>query len=268
MTMTTTDARRLHASPVALLRDAAGSPRALAAKLVRLAKALRAYADADALDHRLARLVALGYLERPPTRLQLVVGSVDMLRFWISPAAADYYRSRGIDYTFHQVLRFLDDPASLVDPTGFLSSVDVIVGHLLQVVHANPAYDLQLLESHDDGLETLERQTLAVLAGTHPRQRSIDAVVEDSTYHGRLLEYVRAYRADPEAALAPVRDNVAGSPRFAQIERTFGTLPAAMRYFAELPREPLGAARHLLTVRDFPEAIAARAGAGMSRRAP
>jgi len=31
-----------------------------------------------------------------------------------------------------------------------------------------------------------------------------------------------------------------------------------MAYFAQLPREPLAAARHLITVRRFPEALAAR----------
>ena len=44
-----------------------------------------------------------------------------MLRFWIVPAAEDYYQQKGIDFRFHQLLRFLDDPASLVDPIGLFS---------------------------------------------------------------------------------------------------------------------------------------------------
>lgn len=241
---------RLRERPLALIARAAGSPREMRDKLVRLARALAAYADGDALDARLARLRALGYLDRVPTRLQLVVGSIDMLRFWISPAAADYYRSRGIGYGLHQVLRALDEPASMVDPTGFLSTRENIIGHLMQVVHANPAYDLQLLESHDGGLEALEREVLEMIAGTHPRARSIGAIVEEADYHERLLGYVRAYRASPDAD-APIRDNVRTQPRFREIERTFGTLPNAMRYFATLPTTPLGAAVHLLTVRRF-----------------
>jgi hypothetical protein len=183
-----------------------------------------------------------------------------MLRFWIEPAARDYYAQRGIAFGFHQVLRVLDDPSSMVDPTGFLLEPDVIIGHLMQVVHANPAYDLQLLESHDGALASLEAQVEEMLAGTHPRARSIGAIVEDPGYHARLLEYVRAYRADPIAARAPVRDNVAADPRFQMLERTFGTLPAAMRYFARLPRSPLAGARHLLTVRAFPSSLAEPAG--------
>ncbi|HJL14671.1 MAG TPA: hypothetical protein RMH99_03385 [Sandaracinaceae bacterium LLY-WYZ-13_1] len=242
-------------SPWRLLRQAAGGPRAMAGKLVRLARALAAYADGAALDARLERLRALGHLERVPSRLQLVVGSVDMLRFWINPAAADYYRQQGIDYTFHQVLRILDEPASMVDPTGFLSTADNIIGHVMQVVHANPAYDLQLLESHEGGLDELERQVEQMLAGTHPRAASIGAIVEEPDYHERLLGFVREYKAYRDAD-APIRDNVSADPKLAELERTFGTLPRAMAYFAKLPDRPLAAARHLLFVRDFPRALA------------
>ena len=237
--------KRLSSTSFALLADAAGSPRALANKMIRLVGAVSAYVDTRALDARLERLHDLGLIERVPTRVQLVFGAVDMLRFFIVPAAEDYYRSKGIDFRFHQVLRFLDDPASIVDPTGFLSARDVIIGHLMQVVHANPQYDLQLLESHEGGLDDLEAQVVAMIAGTHPRARSIGAIVEDDGYHARLLDYVRAYRRDRDS-FAPVRDNV--SARFVEAERTFGTLPSAMRYFASLPSDfPRAFARMIQT---------------------
>ncbi len=35
------------------------------------------------------------------------------------------------------------------------------IGHLMQVVHANPVYDLQLLEAIDGGLEALEDEIVA-----------------------------------------------------------------------------------------------------------
>jgi hypothetical protein len=247
---------RFHESPWTLLRRAAGSPADLAKKGARLASAIVAYVNGRDLDARLARLRELGYIDEIPTRLQLVAGAIDMLRFWIVPASEDYYRQKGIDFTFHQVLRFLDEPASLVDPTGFLSTRDNIIGHLMQVVHANPCYDLQLLEAHDRGLDELEAQILAMLDGTHPRARSIGAIVEEPGYHARLLEYVRDYRRTRDVE-APLRDNVAASPRFRKIERTFGTLPSAMRYFAKLPRDLPGVARHLRRVKSFPEALGA-----------
>lgn len=237
------------ASPGFLLRRAAGSPREMAGKLGRLASAIAAYADGATVNRRLRRLQDLGHIELAPTRLQLAVGAVNMLRFWIVPCSEDYYRDQGIHFGFHQLLRFLDEPASLVDPVGLLSERDGIIGHLMQVVHANPRYDLQLLESHEDGLVELEKQVEQMLAGTHPRARSIGAIVEEPGYHVRLLEYVRAYRGARDAE-APLRDNVQQEPRFQQLERIFGSLPSAMRYFASLPRSPLAAARHLIWARE------------------
>lgn len=254
---------RYNKSPAELLLQAAGGPREMAAKTRRLASALWSYADGRVLDDRLGRLKTLGYIDRVPNRIQLVVGARDMLRFWIVPAAADYYESKGIDFTFHQVLRFLDEPASMVDPTGFLSTRDNIIGHLMQVVHANPAYDLQLLECHERGLEELERQVEQMIGGSHPRARSIGAIVEDPDYHRRLLGYTREFRRNRDAE-APLRENVAGSEELSLIERTFGTLPGAMRYFAELPSDIPGALRHLRTVQSFPRDIAERAAARAS----
>ena len=151
----------------------------------------------------------------------------------------------------------LDDPASVTDPTGFNSSADTIIGHVLQVVHANPDYDLQLLASFPGGLQAMEDQVVQILAGTHPRGSSILATVEDATYHERLLAHVRAFRARPADAAPLLRDNVAGNPRFAQLERTFGELTGAMRYFSKLPRDLAGAVRHLVRVREFPAELAA-----------
>lgn len=246
---------RLTSSPFYLVRQAAGSRAEMLAKVKRLAQALRAFADAPALEQRMERLRSLGHIGTIPNRVQLVAGSIDMVRFWIVPCAEDYYRERGINFTFHQLLRFLDEPASVIDPTGFLSSRDGIIGHLMQVVHANPCYDLQLLESHDSGLEELEKQILAVMAGNHPRAKSIGAVVEDPEYHQRLLEYTRQYMQTHDAD-APLRDNVQKNPHFRAIEQTFGTLPRAMTYFAKLPNDPVRAAWHLLHTRSFPHHLA------------
>src|SRR5690606_12116719 len=151
------------------------------------------------------------------------------------------YRSKNISFWFHQLLRFLDEPASMIDPTGFFSTRDNVIGHVMQVVHANPSYDLQLLEAHEDGLAELGRQVEAMIRGEHPRTRSIRAVVEDPGYHARLLEYVRAYRAD-RAAAPPVRENIGG--RFELEEQTFGTLPSALAYFTTLPTTLGGAVAH------------------------
>lgn len=234
-----------------LMRHALGGPGAAARKLTRLVLGLATYLDGRRIRARLARLEALGHVPRVPTRIQLAVGSIDMLRFWISPAAADYYAQQGIGYGLHQVLRFLDDPLSLTDPLGFLSARDTIIGHLMQVVHANPVYDLQLLESFPDGLDALEEQLEQMLAGTHPRAASIGAIVEEPDYHARLLAFVRDWRRDPETAPL-MRSNVSASGEWRALEQTFGQLPTTIRYFASLPTTLTGAARHLRRVRSFP----------------
>ena len=243
---------RLSQGPIRLLAQAVGPPSVARAKVRRLGGALRAYVDANGLTNRLERLRALGYIEAIPSRLQLAVGALDMLRFWIVPAARDYYEEKGIDFRFHQLLRFLDDPASLVDPIGLLSQPEVIIGHLMQVVHANPRYDLELLESWEDGLARLEDELIQMLEGSHPRARSIGAIVEEPEYHARLLEYVRAYRRD-HAAPPLLRVNVA-SGKFADVEEQFGSLPAAFRYFLRLPNTLGGALSHLIKVRTFAQA--------------
>lgn len=227
----------------------------MAGKITRFAQILSAYGDGRELDARLSRLERAGLIDAAPTRIQLVVGSLDMLRFWISPASSEYYRSIGIDYAFHQVLRLLDEPASLADPVGFFSTRDGVIGHLMQVVHANPRYDLELLGMWEDGLLELERQVEAMIQGTHPRREAIAAIVEEPEYHGRLLEYVRAFRRSP-AAPPPLRSNVEGGAHWEDLERTFGSLRTSMRYFCRLPADPVSAARHVLTVKQFPRQLA------------
>lgn len=247
---------RLRESPLRLLRRAIGGRSARREKLRRLLGSLRHYGAERHVVPRMRKLKQLGWIEEIPTRVQRITGAIDMLRFFIVPCAADYYRSRGINFYFHTLLRFLDDPASLADPTGFNSERDTIIGHVLQVVHANPDYDLQLLASFPDGLQAMEDQVTQLLAGTHPRTESILATVEDANYHARLLEHVRAFRRQPTGAPPLLRDNVRSDPHFQRLERTFGELPSAMRYFSRLPRDLAGAARHLLFVRRFPARLA------------
>lgn len=243
---------RLREPPLQLLRRAMGDKATRRDKLRKLAGALRNYGQEDQVQPRLQRLRELGWIDEIPTRIQRVVGALDMLRFFIVPCASDYYKSKGINFYFHTLLRFLDDPASIIDPTGFNSSRDTIIGHVLQVVHANPDYDLQLLESFPDGLQQMEDQILQILDGTHPRAASILATVEEPEYHKRLLEHVREFRRRRHVSDRLIRANILGDTQFQVLERTFGELPNAMRYFGKLPKSPLGAARHLLTVRQFP----------------
>jgi len=106
----------------------------------------------------------------------------------------------------------------------------------MQVVHLNPIYDLQLMEMFPDGLEAFERQVAAMVDGSHPRHRTISAIVEEPDYHARLLEYVRRYRKDRGApALVRQQGALRRDVHAAAAERTFATLPGFLRYCRRLP---------------------------------
>ena len=243
---------RFRERPLTLIRRTLGDRKTIRGKVERAGYALANYANPKRIEGRLNRLRELGYIGAFPNRTQLVFGSLDMFRFFIIPCAADYYRSKNITFTFHALLRFLDDPASMMDPTGFLSHRDAIIGHLMQVTHADPIYDLQLLAAIPDGLDELEKQLLQMIEGTHPRAESIGAIIEDPQYHQRLLEHLREFRANPAACKPLLRENVANNPHFAAIAETFGDLPSAIGYFASLPDRPGAALLRLLMTREFP----------------
>lgn len=239
---------RQTASPLVLIAEAIGGPRAVAGKAVRFVRTLRTVLDRREIRRRIDRLLERGMIDTEPTRQQLVLLGLDMLRYFIEPGARDYYTSRGIHFGMHQILRILDDPSSMMDPVGLLSERDTIIGHLLQVVHANPVYDLQLLEMFEDGLDQLEHQTAAVIEGSHPRSGTVGAVVEDPEYHARLLAYVRAYRKDPRTEeLRRRADRARDDEAFVLAEETFGGMPSAFRYASRLPRDLAGAWRHVRT---------------------
>jgi hypothetical protein len=239
------------------MRTALGGPREVRGKLVRLGRTVRLYGDRAEIARRLRALEERGFVESRPSRLQIAFGGLDMLRFVIEPASRDYYAQKSISFGFHQLLRVLDDPVSMIDPTGFLSDRDTIVGHLMQVVHLNPVYDLQLLEMFPDGLPDLERQLEAMVEGRHPRSRTISAIVEDPGYHARLLDYVRRYLADPEAE-PPVREEqtLRADERFTAAERTFATLPGFLRYCVRLPTGLGTLLRRLARMKEFPLELA------------
>lgn len=250
--MSQAPAPRLSASPARLALQALGGRREVASKLRRIASTASLYLRPGEIPDRLERLRAAGYVDQAPTRWQLWFGGLDMVRYVIAPAARDYYEHKGISFSFHTLLRVLDDPVSMIDPTGLLSQRDTIIGHVMQVVHLNPVYDLQLLECFSDGLPELERQVEDMIAGSHPRARTIAAIVEDPDYHARLLDYVTRFRADREA-LPPVRQEqtLRADPMFALAERTFATLPGFLGYCNRLPSSPLALMRRFVRREPF-----------------
>jgi len=257
MTAKAPAAARRTASPWHLVVASIGGPRAIGGKWVRIARTTRLWLDPRAVRARLTELERKGFIDQQPGRWQIVFGGLDMLRFVIEPASRDYHAQQGISFGFQQLLRVLDDPVSMIDPTGFLSERDTIIGHVMQVVHLNPVYDLQLLQMFPDGLEELESQVASMVAGTHPRHGTIGAIVEDPDYHARLLDYVRRFRRDPDTPpLVRQEQTLRDDPIFAAAERTFATLPGFIRYCNRLPADFAALAKRSRRVHGFPVELA------------
>lgn len=243
---------RLKQHPFKLMLRAIGSPPVIINKIYRLAVTLFNTFYLPNQQKRLQRLMDIGFLEKIPSQKQLWFGAYDALRFFISPGAASYYKTRKINFTFHQLLRFLNDPSGIADPIGIRVPRDTIICHLLEVVHANPVYDLQLLDQFEDGLAEMEKQTQQMLDASHLRYNSIMAITEDKHYHARLLDYVKKYRANPAAKQMVRASGMArNNPYFLLAECTFGTLPASFRYFNRLPDNFSDLWKHVATEKNI-----------------
>ena len=233
---TSTD--RLKQHPLYLMLRAIGPPTVVLNKLWRLLVTLVNTFYLPNQRRRLQRLKEIGFIESIPSQKQLWFGAFDMLRYFISPGADSYYKTKGINFNFHQVLRLLNDPSGVADPIGIRVPRDTIICHLLEVVHANPVYDLQLLEQFENGLQEMEKQTLQVLEKRHPRYHSITAITEDKNYHAELYAYVLRYQQNPATRqMVRASGTARMNPHFLLAECMFGTLPSAFRYFNRLPNK-------------------------------
>jgi len=243
-----TDRQQQH--PIKLILRAIGKPSVIINKIARLATTLFNTFYLPNQHKRLQRLLDIGFIEQIPSQKQLWFGAYDALRFFISPGAASYYQTKKINFTFHQILRFLNDPSGIADPIGIRVPRDTIICHLLEVVHANPVYDLQLLDQFDDGLAEMIKQTIQMLDKTHVRYNSIMAITEDQDYHKRLLDYVIRYKENPAVKQMVRASGLARTnPSFLLAECTFGTLPASFRYFNKLPNSFSDLWKHATTTK-------------------
>jgi hypothetical protein len=101
-------------------------------RLRRLARGLSAFVDSPRLDARLVRLHRAGVINHIPTRWQFIGGVIDMLRFWVVPSADDYAEEQQeTSLAFYQVVRFLAEPATVIDSIDLFSDRDMIVRHLM-----------------------------------------------------------------------------------------------------------------------------------------
>jgi hypothetical protein len=218
-----------------LFLDIVGGWTQLRDRVVQLAALLAALFRPARVRERLERLRALGHVDDLPTTAQLLVAARDQMMLGATEETRIFYRSQGIPWVFHNLRRFLSGPATMLDPVGLFSSRDALIHHVLQTFHRHPVYDLVLLRAFPDGVEEMQRQAEQIAAGTHPHQRALASLIEDGAYHGRLVDEIREFRADPLLPARPVPAGLVADPHLMLAMDQFKDLRGYTRYAARLP---------------------------------
>jgi hypothetical protein len=104
----------------------------------------------------------------------------------------------------------------------------------LQTFHRHPVYDLVLLRAHPGGLESLEAQTAALLAGHHPHQRALSSLIEDGSYHARLPAEIASFAANPLLPARPIPAGLLPDPRLMLAMDQFKDIRGFTAYAARL----------------------------------
>lgn len=154
--------------------------------------------DRTERDARIGQLQAAGLVGERPTDWQLVVAAHHMMFGFILPSNEEFYERYAQDHGWHQRMRVLEEPATMMDPIGLGLERDTLLHHLVEVVHASAGYDVALLYMWPEGLAPLRAELQQVVDGTHPRQERIEAMLERADYPQALLDALDRYEADPE----------------------------------------------------------------------
>ena len=189
---------------------------------------------------RLEFLLEQGHINEIPNEWQIMQASRDMLLDYIIPSNGEFYEHYDQNQYWLQFLRVLDEPSAMMDPTGLAVSREMIVQHLLHVVHCTAGYDVGLLHMFPDGIDALEEQLELYVAGDHPRQEAIEKLIERPSYPKELLEALQLYKANPEQHWQLYTfDTPEGCDELFEfgVER-FGTLGRLLNYACTLPATP------------------------------
>jgi hypothetical protein len=231
-----------------LLTDVVGGWRQLRDRVVQIGGLLAGLFRPPLVRSRLQRLRALGHIDVVPTIAQLLVAARDQMMIGATEETKIFYRTQRIPWVFHNVRRFLSGPATMLDPVGLFSPRDALIHHVLQTFHRHPVYDLVLLRAFPDGVEEMQRQAEQIAAGTHPHQRALGSLIEDGSYHQRLVSDVQAFRADPFQPPRPLPPGLVPDPHLMLAMDQFKDLRGYTSYAARLPVGPLDALVAWLTV--------------------
>jgi hypothetical protein len=196
-----------------LFKDVIGGWVHLRDRIVQVLGLLVAFVRPGVVRARLERLRDLGHVDVVPTLPQLLVAARDQMMLSASAETRLFYQSQNIPWVFHNLRRFISNPATMMDPAGLFSPRDTIIHHVLQTFHRHAVYDLVLLRGFPDGLDEMDRQMDQLTAGTHPHQRALTSLIEDGAYHARLPGDIRTFRANPLAPARPIPDGLLADPQ-------------------------------------------------------
>jgi hypothetical protein len=182
------------------------------------------------IDARLGWFVRAGRLERVPSPWQVRIGTAVMLPITLSESQRERQRSRSTfagQVPVRVPLQLLYSPRQLLTTNGLELRARDVVRHLLCVYHEEAflGYDLQLLESHEGGLELLEREAAAVVEGRNRLAPMLRRVVGWPGYHETLVELAARVR------VGEYPDSLDLDPRFC-------TLLGFARFCCSLPDWP------------------------------
>ena len=230
----------LHRSRLALLADVLAGVRTNFDKLTQLMSLLLAFFRPALVRRRLQRLRDLGHIQHLPSLPQLLVAARDQMIISATEETRIFYRSQNIPWVFHNLRRFISGPATMLDPVGLFSSRATIIEHVLQTFHRHPIYDLVLLRAHEGGLEAMEAEANAILAGTHPKQRLLTSLIEDGSYHARLPREIASFKANPLLPARPIPSGLVDDPALMLGMDQFKDIGGFVSYASRLQLGSLG----------------------------
>ena len=140
---------------------------------------------AAVLQDRLQIFVDAGLLPRVPTRWQLLQGEIEMTPYVVSTdaTAEEGYRDRLASHPLVRQLRLLAHVGvdHLRTGSALGARLDSICAHLILTFHRGmPVFDLQIVQTHERGLERLRAAIEDTLAGATPvgrRRKALGATL-------------------------------------------------------------------------------------------
>ena len=233
------------------LAKAVGSSERVREKLHSAWQTLRTTFDRKERRRRMTCLLEQGYIDEIPSEWQITQASYSMMTEFIIPSNGEFYEHYDQNQYWLQFLRVLDEPSTMMDPTGLAVSPEMLIQHLMHVVHTSAGYDVALLHMFPGGIEELVSQLGQYVAGEHPRQESIAELLELPDYPERLLAAVKLYIEDPVSNWKIITyETPDGCEELFEfgIDR-FGSLARLLKYALTLPRSPWESLRRAIGFR-------------------